>query len=228
LRNRLGTAFASTDTPRDGVVLLHGIAVGAWTLRKLERALQRRGFATLNLGYASRSKPLEALAEDIHPQVAAFAAGLDGPIHFVGHSMGGLLARVYVARYRPDRLGRVVMLGTPNGGSEIVDLLQQLAVYRWFFGPAGLQLTTRPDEALASLPALDYPVGVVAGNFSLYPSSLFLVPRPNDGRVSVASSKLADMADHVIVRASHAGLTRHPAAIDQTIAFLRGGRFAAN
>jgi pimeloyl-ACP methyl ester carboxylesterase len=225
LRNRRRTALAPADAQRDGVVLLHGIAVGAWTLKKLERALQRRGFATLNLGYASRRKPLDALAEDIHPQVAAFADGLDGSVHFVGHSMGGLLARCYVAKYRPGRLGRVVMLGTPNGGSEIVDLLHQLAVYRWIFGPAGLQLTTQPDEALASLPPLDYPVGIVAGNVSLYPSSLFLVPRPNDGRVSVASSKLADMADHVVVRASHAGLTRHPIAIDQTIAFLRAGRF---
>jgi pimeloyl-ACP methyl ester carboxylesterase len=165
---------------RDGVVLLHGIAVGTWTLRKLERALQRRGFATLNLGYASRSRPLQALAEDVHPQVAAFADDLGGSIHFVGHSMGGLLARVYVAKYRPTRLGRVVMLGTPNAGSEIADLLERLVVYRWFFGPAGLQLTTRPDQALASLPALDYPVGIVAGNVSLHPSSLFLVPRPND------------------------------------------------
>jgi len=229
LRKRRHPAFASPDAPCGGVVLLHGIAVGSWTLNKLERALRRRGFATLNLGYASRKKPLEALAEDIHRPVAEFAAGLDGPIHFVGHSMGGLLARVYVAKYRPARLGRVVLLGTPNGGSELADFLEPLGIYRWFFGPAGLQLTTQPEQALASLPALDYPVGIVAGNRSLYPiSSLLILPRPNDGRVSVASSKLADMADHVVVRASHAGLTRHPAAIDQTIAFLHDGRFASH
>jgi pimeloyl-ACP methyl ester carboxylesterase len=210
------------------VVLLHGIAVGSWTLKKLERALRRRGFATLNLDYASRKKPLEALADDIHQPIAEFAGHIDGPLHFVGHSMGGLLARLYVAKYRPARLGRVVLLGTPNGGSEIADLLQQSSIYRWFFGPAGLQLTTDPENALASLPALDYPVGIVAGNFSLYPiSSLFILPRPNDGRVSVESSKLADMTDHITVRASHAGLTRHRAAIDQTISFLHGGRFGA-
>jgi pimeloyl-ACP methyl ester carboxylesterase len=224
LRNARRTAIASGD---GGVVLLHGIAVGAWSLKKLERALQRRGFATLNLGYASRKKPLEALAEDIHGPIADFASRLDGPIHFVGHSMGGLLARVYVARYRPAHLGRVVLLGTPNGGSEIADLLQQSRAYRWFFGPAGLQLTTRPESAIAQLPALDYPVGIVAGNLSLYPISSLILPRPNDGRVSVESAKLADMADHIIVRASHAGLTRHRAAIGQTIAFLREGRFAA-
>lgn len=218
-------AAAPGDAPCGGVVLLHGIAMGSWTLKKLERALQRRGFATLNLDYASRKKPLEVLAEDIHGPIQAFAGGLDGPIHFVGHSMGGSLARIYVAKHRPDHLGRVVMLGTPNAGSEIADVLERLAIYRWFFGPAGLQLTTRPQGSFASLPALDYPVGVVAGNLSIYPSSLFVLPRPNDGRVSVASAKLADMADHIVIRATHPWLTRHRAAIEQTIAFLQAGRF---
>jgi pimeloyl-ACP methyl ester carboxylesterase len=225
LRNARPIAAASADICCGGVVLLHGIAMGSWTLRKLERALQRRGFATLNLDYASRKKPLGQLAEDIHAPVQAFASRIDGPIHFVGHSMGALLARTYVARHRPERLGRVVLLGTPNGGSEIADLLEPLAIYRWLFGPAGAQLTTHPDESLASLPPLDYPVGVVAGNLSIYPSSLFLMPRPNDGRVSVESAKLPDMADHIVVRATHPWLTRHRGAIDQTIAFLNAGRF---
>jgi len=80
---------ASRDTP--GVILLHGIARTARSLRKFEKALRQVGFATLNLDYASRKKPLEALAEEIHLPVAAFAQH-HGPIHFVAHSMGGLLA----------------------------------------------------------------------------------------------------------------------------------------
>jgi pimeloyl-ACP methyl ester carboxylesterase len=214
------------DARRGGVVLLHGIAVGAWTLKRMERALRARGFATLNLDYASRRKQLDALADDIHPAVSDFARRLDGPLHFVGHSMGGLLARVYVAKYRPDRLGRMVMLGTPNGGSEIVDLLQAFPIYRWYFGPAGMQLTTSPDRALAALPPPDYPVGIVAGDLSVYPiSSFFILPRPNDGRVSVASSRLAGMADHVTVRTVHSALPYHPAAIGRTVAFLSDGYF---
>jgi pimeloyl-ACP methyl ester carboxylesterase len=215
-----------TDPRSPGVVLLHGIARTSRSLRKVEKALQAWGFATLNLDYASRRKTLEALAADIHPDITAFANSIGGPLHFVAHSMGGLLTRVYVARHRPAALGRVVMLGTPNGGSEVADLLKHLSLYRAFYGPAGQQLTTLQDDHLTSLPPLDYAVGIIAGISAIDPiASRFILPRPNDGRVSVQSSRLADMTDHMTVKASHTGLVRHRVAIDQTIAFLREGRF---
>jgi pimeloyl-ACP methyl ester carboxylesterase len=214
----------SADTATPGVVLLHAIARTSRSLRKLERALQDDGFATLNLDYASRKKPIEALAADIHPQISEFENRSGGPIHFVAHSMGGLVARLYIASYRPARLARVVMLGTPNGGSEVADVLKCLALYRAFYGPAGQQLSTDRAPALARSP--DYPVGVVAGCRSLDPiASTFVLPRPNDGRVSVARTKLEGMTDHVIVRTSHSGLPGHPIAIGQAIAFLRAGHF---
>jgi len=210
-----------------GVVLLHGISSGSLFLRRLEHALRRAGFATLNLDYQSRKKPLEDLAEDIRPAIAAFAESSCGPTHFVGHSMGGLLVRVYLANHRPARLGRVVMLGTPNNGSEIVDLLKHYPAYRVWFGPAGSQLATLQDTTLTSLPPVDYAVGIIAGCRSLvHPiASRFILPRPNDGRVSVQSCKLAGMADHTIVKASHTALPFNRLAIRQTIAFLEDGRF---
>ena len=212
---------------RAGVVLLHGIGRTSRSMRKLERSLQQAGLATLNLTYASRKNPLEQLAEDIHPAITRFAKSIDGPLHFVGHSMGGLLARVYVARYRPPKLGRVVMLGTPNAGSELADLLQDSLLYRSYYGPAGLQLTTSQDDTLALLPPVDYPVGIVAGNRAINPIAWrFVLPRPNDGCVSVESSKLPGMADHITIKATHIGLSRHADAIRQTIAFLSEGRFS--
>ncbi len=141
--------------------------------------------------------------------------------------MGGLLTRVYLARHRPQRLGRVVMLGTPNGGSEVADFLKRFAIYRAFYGPAGLQLSTKQDQALRSLPAVDYDLGIVAGCRSVDPiSSIFILPNPNDGKVSVDHTRLDGMTDHTTVKATHSGLLRHPIAIDQTIAFLREGRFS--
>ena len=211
---------------RHGVVLLHGISRTSRSFRKMQAAIEGCGFDTLNLGYASRRKALEQLAEDIHPAIEGFAAGIEGSIHFVGHSMGGLLARAYLARYRPKRLGRVVMLGTPNSGSEIADRLKNVRAYRAWFGPAGQQLITRRDAALdAILPPVDYPVGIIAGNRSVYPISSAFLPKPHDGRVSVENTRLDGMMDHVVIAVSHPSLVRNRLALQQTIAFLRDGRF---
>ena len=210
----------------DGVVLLHGISRTARSFGKMETALVGAGFVTLNLDYASRRKPLAALAEDIHPDIDRFADGIDGAIHLIGHSMGGLLARTYLAKYRPQRLGRVVMLGTPNGGSEIADSLKNFRPYRAWFGPSGQQLGTQRDDAThALLPAVDYPVGIIAGDRSVDPLSAIFLPRPHDGRVSVANTKLDGMADHIVVSTAHPFLPGNAVAIAQTLAFLRDGRF---
>src|ERR1700730_16550748 len=148
---------------QDGVVLLHGISRTSRSFRRMQTAIEASGFVTLNLDYAIRRKALESLAEDIHPAIELFSSGIEGSIHFVGHSMGGLLTRAYLARYRPQRLGRVVMLGTPNGGSEIADRVSSCAAYRAYFGPAGQQLTTKRGHATqAILPPVDYPVGIIA------------------------------------------------------------------
>jgi pimeloyl-ACP methyl ester carboxylesterase len=219
---------ASAAATQDGVVLLHGISRTALSFRKMQTALERAGFTTLNLDYASRRKALEGLAEDIHPAIQPFADRIDGSVHFVCHSMGGLLARVYIARHRPKHLGRVVMLGTPNGGSEIADRLKNIGVYRAFFGPAGQQLGTQRDAAIEALfPPIDYPVGIIAGNRSIDPLAGTMLPKPHDGRVSVANTKLEGMADHVVVAASHPWLVRNSDTIVSTIAFLRSGKFDA-
>src|SRR6266545_1600334 len=170
----------------------------------MQAAVEAAGFVVLNIGYASRRHTLETLAADIHPAIERFAEGIEGRVHFVGHSMGGLLARVYIAKYRPKHLGRVVMLGTPNSGSEIADRLKNFGAYRAFFGPAGQQLGTRRSAVdHAMLPSVDYPVGIIAGNRSIDPVAGTMLPKPHDGRVSVANTKLDGMADHVVVRTSH-------------------------
>ena len=208
------------------VVLLHGIARTSRSMRKLELALQETGFATLNIDYASRKKPIAALVDDIHPAIARFSAGGYAPLHFVAYSMGGLLARAYIAKYRPARLARVVLLGTPNGGSEVADLVCRSTLYRAFYGPAGLELTTEHAGKLHTLPAPDYPVGIIAGNRFIDPvAGLFVVPKPSDGRVSVRSSTIEGMTDHIVIKATHPGLPRNAVAIEQTIAFLRDGHF---
>lgn len=192
----------------------------------MERALVRAGHTTLNLGYPSTRRSIADLADEIAPSVTQFARSAGGPLHIVTHSMGGLLARVLLARHPVGQVGRIVMLAPPNGGSEIADLLHRNPLYRRWFGPAGGQLVTRRDAALRGLLASPVgEVGVIAGNRSIYPLSWALLPKPNDGRVSVAATHLAGMIDHITLPVSHPMILRSPRAIDQTLAFLAQGRF---
>lgn len=212
---------------REGVLLLHGIARRAASLRPLERAFGDRGYATLNLDYPARRLGLADLVDHVAPSVAMFAARVER-VHIVTHSMGGLLARGLITRARPDNLGRVVMLGPPNRGSEVADALSGLRVYRWLFGPAGAQLVTRPDAATrALLGPVDYPLGIVAGDRSLYPiASTLWLKAPNDGRVTVAATRVEGMTDHVTLHATHALMMRNPEVVRQALTFVRDGRFA--
>lgn len=214
---------------RDGVVMLHGIARTSASMRPLQRALEAAGYTVLNLDYRSRHLPLDALADAIHPVVARFAEGLAGQTHVVAHSMGGLLARIYLARRRPARLGRVVMLGTPNGGSEMADLLRGWPPYRMVFGPAGQQLVTdQTTDLRTAFGVVDYDLGILAGDRPLAPFIAALVmPGANDGTVTVASTRVAGMADHLVIATSHTGLISHPETKRATIPFLRRGRFGA-
>ncbi len=210
----------------DGVVLLHGILRRAASMQLLEQALTAEGYRVLNLDYPSREQDLAQIVESLHAPISAFAAELAGELHFVTHSMGGLVARAYLNRHRPQRLGRVVMLAPPNEGSEIADLLQRNWLYRSAFGPAGGQLATRRSDELCSLlGAVDYPLGVIAGDRSLYVFASLVLPGPNDGRVSVERTRVAGMSDHIVLHTSHPLIMRDPEAMAQTIHFLRHGRF---
>jgi hypothetical protein len=215
------------DPAPDGVLLLHGLARRAASLARMERAVRAAGFATLNLDYPSRTADLAALAGIIGPPAAAFAARVR-TLHVVTHSMGGLLARAWLRVGRPANLGRVVMLGPPNGGSEVADRLHALRAYRRVFGPAGAELTTRPDESLRDrLGPVDFPLGIIAGDRTLYPiESWLMLPGPDDGRVTVARTRVAGMADHIILHTSHGLMMRNPAVIAETLCFLRTGGFS--
>ena len=220
--------MTSTKTTPDGVLLLHGIARRATSLGRMERAFGAAGYRTLNIDYPARTAAIQDLIEGIVPSVSAFGREV-AQLHIVTHSMGGLLARGLIARHRPGRLGRVVMLGPPNLGSEIADRLGGLWAYRRFFGPAGAQLVTRQDETLlALLGQVDYPLGIIAGDRSLTPleSWLKLLPKPHDRRVAVARTRLGGMTDHVTLPATHALMMNHRLVIDEALHFVRFGRFA--
>jgi pimeloyl-ACP methyl ester carboxylesterase len=211
------------------VVLLHGIARTPASMRPLERHLRHAGFDTHGLGYPSQHRGLADLAAFVAERLQAAGIWQRHPkVHFVTHSMGGLVVGRYLADFRaaiPEpKLGRVVMLAPPNRGSEVADFLAPLPPYRWFYGPAGLELTTLARDASGFAP--HYELGIIAGTVGWpYLLGSLLIRPPHDGRVAVERTRLAGMKDHVVIPATHSFILGNAAARRQVLHFLETGRF---
>ena len=210
----------------DDVVLLHGFMGAPWTMRFMAAYLRRQGFVPWPLWYESWATSFEGIVRRLCAMIERHGLGRDRPVHFVGHSMGGLIARVVVARLSLPAMGRMVMLGTPNGGSEIADFCTRTRMLRPLLGRAGPALVTqRTLPMIDHLPPPDYPVGIIAGDRPVA-NLLRIIPPPHDGKVSVASTHLQGETDHVVLPVSHAPMPFSGLVHRQTAHFLREGRFA--
>lgn len=196
-------------------------------MNKMQRALIEAGYETANIDYPSRDFTVEELAQ------IAITDGLDAcranggieRIHFVTHSLGGILLRQYLSNREIPELGRVVMLGPPNQGSAAVDELSDVPGFDWLNGPAGRQLGKGEDSVPLKLGPADFELGIIAGDRSIDPITSSALKNPDDGRVSVEDTKLEGMADFVVVEHSHAFMMRMRQPIELTIRFLQNGSF---
>jgi triacylglycerol lipase len=210
------------------VVLLHGLARTSMSMNKMERELAAAGYLTANIDYPSRDHTVEELT------AMAVPAGIDAcrsregvdTIHFVTHSLGGILLRQYLHDHELPELGRVVMLGPPNQGSAAVDELRDVPGFDWLNGPAGQQLGKGENSVPLKLGPATFELGVIAGNRTIDPITSAVLENPDDGRVSVEDTKLEGMTDFVVVEHSHAFMMRMRRTIELTKAFLSEGRFS--
>ena len=206
------------------VVLLHGLGRTDRSMRPLESHLADAGYRTHNLRYPSTQLGPDALVEHLHHQLEACCAKADR-LHFVTHSLGGIVVRAYAAKHSPKHLGRVVMLAPPNRGSPYVDRFGEWEVLARAAGPTAVQLGTDDDSLPNRLPEPDFVFGVIAGTRNRVPLSRYVIAEPSDGTVSVTSTQIDGMADFVTVDATHTFIMRSPETALQTLVFLRTGRF---
>jgi len=220
----LSASLAQAD---ECVVLLHGLMRSSMSMNKMQRELDDAGFVTVNIDYPSRDHTIEELAEIAVPEGLAACREFDDVerIHFVTHSLGGILVRQYLENEAIEELGRVVMLGPPNQGSIAADDMEGVPGFDWINGPAGRQLGKGEDSVPLRLGPASFELGVIAGNRTIDPITSAVLENPDDGRVSVEDTKLEGMTDFIVVEHSHAFMMRMRTPIDLTIAFLKDGKF---
>lgn len=193
------------------VVLLHGLGRTQLSMMLLEHSLEKAGYTVWNEGYASRSATVEVLSSVVGEAIEACRAHRPAKIHFVTHSLGGILVRQYFRDHAVAEAGRVVMLAPPNRGSAIVDANRERWWFRWFTGPAGQQLGTAADSLPNTLPPLPLEVGIIAGRF--------------DAKVPVERTTLPEMKQQLVVDSAHTFIMNSPEVIRQVKAFLKDGAF---
>lgn len=223
-------SFAAGDTisvsTSDCVILLHGLARTSSSMDGMEAALTDDGYQVINNSYPSREYPIEELAP------LAINAGLEKcgdlneqrKVHFVTHSLGGILVRYYFEKNDLEQLGRVVMLAPPNQGSEASDDLRDVPGFDLLNGPAGAQLGKGEDSVPLQLDSPEFEFAVIAGDRSIDPITSAVLPNPDDGKVSVADTKLEGMSDFALVNVSHAYIMQNDEVIEMVRRFLRTGQ----
>jgi len=222
----MSVAAAAASHAKPPVVLLHGLARSSASMQPMARALEQAGYAVCNLSYPSREYPIDVLARNhVAPQIARCFPQQRGPLHFVTHSMGGIIVRVLDRSGDAGPIGRVVMLSPPNQGSEVVDRLGGWQLFQALNGPAGGQLGTDLRSAPQQLGPARFELGIITGNRSINWMLSLLIPGPDDGKVAVSRAQLEGMRDFIVLRASHPFIMQSPQAIAQTLVFLQEGRF---
>ncbi|GAB4341595.1 MAG: alpha/beta fold hydrolase [Desulfobulbaceae bacterium] len=208
------------------MILLHGLARTSASMDTMATRISRAGYTVTNIDYPSRRHPIEELAPLAVEKGLDFCRSRDAEtIHFVTHSLGGILVRYYLSRHEITELGRVVMLAPPNRGSKVVDKFSTMPGFGFVNGPAGYQLGTGEKSIPLQLGPADFEVGVIAGDrtINLLLSTAF--DEPNDGKVAVEDTKLEGMKDFIVVHRTHPFIMQGGEVIEQVIHFLRHGLF---
>ncbi|MAG93468.1 MAG: hypothetical protein CMJ48_06940 [Planctomycetaceae bacterium] len=204
------------------VILLHGIIRSSKSMAAMRKPFEEAGYRVFSFDYASTQTSILTAADHLH-QVVASLEGVE-EVNFVVHSMGGLVVRAMLAKHKDKRIKRLVMLGVPNNGAALADLLKKYRAYSLLFGPAGQELVSDPKGLIAQLPTPDFEFAVIAGGKGTLHGYNPLVPGDDDGTVGVASTRLPGAADFMLVHSIHSFLMYRAESVDAAVRFIKTGR----
>ena len=214
--------MSEITTADDTVVLVHGLWMPGWVMKLMEIRLRRCGFHPVVFSYPSMRSSLSQNASLLSHFVASLTASR---IHFIGHSLGGLLVLQMLSEFPEQRTGRVILAGSPYNASCVATRLSRRKPGRHILGRSMLQwLSQKAPERHTQ-----YELGVIAGRKSIGAGRLISrLPHPNDGVVTVAETRIPNISDHIVLNVSHSGMLLSAELVFQACAFLRNGHFLHN
>ncbi|WP_350343274.1 alpha/beta fold hydrolase [Proteinivorax tanatarense] len=212
------------------VVLLHGLGRSSSAMKQMEYFLKDNGYRVYNLDYPSRKYKIDKLADIVHDKLKNHKLTDIENLHFVTHSLGGIIVRVIEEKYKPQNWGNVVMIAPPNKGSEVVDYLRKTPFLLWVLGPSALELGTDSAGIVKKLPQqINFNLGVIAGTKSINPiNSAFFLKGENDGKVTVESAKIKGMNDFIKVNQNHTFAMNSKIVQSYVLSFLSNGYFTSS
>ncbi|MBR6023204.1 MAG: alpha/beta hydrolase [Kiritimatiellae bacterium] len=203
------------------VVLLHGMKRSGRSMGKMAGALREKGYRTAVCGYPSKWGVHET-SERVFGALGPVTSGV-ARVHYVTHSLGGILVRDAFRDGAPDNLGRVVMLGPPNRGCEHIDRFAWLPFFGAIWGTPARELGTGEDSFPNRLPPVGFECGVVAGTKGGLLG--LLMPGPSDGKVTVERARAEGVKEMLVLPVNHTWMMRDGKVIEATARFLATGRF---
>ena len=209
----------------DYIIMVHGLGRSKFSMLEPAIFFRNKGYKVINFEYPSTEYEVQILAERYLQDAINKCKDDSKRIHFLTHSLGGILVRYYLNKYELDNLGRVVMLSPPNKGSELVDVIGDLPTVVWRSGPAIKQLKTDKDSLINELGPVEYETGIITGNRSYSILGSIIISGEDDGKVSVNSAKVENMKDFLIVNRTHTFIMNSDIVLNQAYNFIKYGKF---
>ena len=208
---------------KEKIVLVHGYGRSPSAMWRMSEFFEKAGYQVYNIGYRSITQDIDGIKDEFYSKVDKYLSTTNQKVHFIGHSMGGLLIRSYLGERKVHNMGNVVIMGSPNKGTPVVDKLKE----KWYFplgGPAIKSLSAKGSSFLRSLKRPYYKLGVIAGIITR-PKNKDLIPGKDDGLVPFESTKVEGMKDMIVLPVSHYMMRYDQLVFNQVLYFIKNSEF---
>lgn len=206
----------------ENVILVHGILRGSSSMNKIRRGLSHQGFIVTDFGYSAKDGSIDEISARLHKEACKIGKG---KIHFVTHSLGGIIVRYYISKYKPNNIGRVVMIAPPNSCSVFAAKLSNLPLYESILGRPGREIAHGEDCIVKDLPEPDFEFGIIAGGTGFKMGFNPFLKGDNDGTVLLNETKMSGMSDFMQIRGQHSLLLFSKEVVFGSINFIKNGKF---